>query len=236
MDYPPVAIMLFTYRRFSTAVRTLGALRTHLSYSGRVHVHIADDGSPPLLDGTPHGEALMLEAAKWAASVSRTDSEQHGYGASYNRATQVTHEIAEILLPLEDDWELQRPLHLDPLVETLLGKYEVACIRMGYVGYTQELRGRFIPTPAGQMLLFDPLSPEPHVFAGHARLETRQFERSVGAWPEMVPAGATEFEVSHREAARRGVAWPLDVIKPSEGLFAHIGAEAYNTHQPGSES
>jgi len=235
MDWPDIGVMLFTYRRFSTAERTLGSVLGNLLYSGSLRVHIADDGSPPLSSGGDHAETLRQIAGGFPNVISATSSNsgQHGYGASYNLATQVMHLDCSILLPLEDDWELTAPLDLDPLVETLLDPaHGIECIRMGYIGYTQELRGTLVPTPAGHMLRFDPASPEPHVLAGHPRLETREFERRVGPWPELRPAGETEFIVCHRPQARTGVAWPLDVLRPSEHRCAHIGAEALGEHMP----
>jgi hypothetical protein len=234
-EWPDIGVMLFTYKRFVTAERTLRSVLGNLRYSGGLRVHIADDGSPPLEDGGDHAETLRQIAGGFASVISATasNSGQHGYGASYNLATQVVHLDCPILLPLEDDWELRSALDIDALVETLLDPaYGIECIRMGYIGYTQQLRGEFVPTPAGQMLRFDPSSPEPHVLAGHPRLETREFERRVGPWPEMLPAGQTEFVVCHRSEARRGVAWPLDVLRPSEHRFAHIGAEGLGEHQP----
>ena len=72
-------------------------------------------------------------------------------------------------------------------------------------------------------LALDPDSPEPHVFAGHPRLELAEWERYVGPWPEGLAAGPTEFEVAHRREARMGVAWPIDLIKPTGDAFVHIG-------------
>jgi hypothetical protein len=234
-DWPDLGVMLFTYKRLSTAERTLRALCERAHYSGRLRLHIADDGSPEVAPDLSQAEALRQIAGGYEQVYAATaaNSGQHGYGASYNLATQIMHVDCAVLLPLEDDWELTAPLDLDPLVETLLDPaHGIECIRMGYIGYTQELRGTLVPTPAGHMLRFDPASPEPHVLAGHPRLETREFERRVGPWPELRPAGETEFIVCHRPQARTGVAWPLDVLRPSEHRFAHIGAEGLGEHMP----
>lgn len=246
--WPTLGVMVFTYNRFEVARRTIDALLTHAHYSGPLRLHIADDGSPPVGE-IPYLEALGRAAIKHPRAVNShvvvtaANSGQRGYGASYNLATQIMHSECPVLMPLEDDWELQRPLDLDPLVRVLLDGVSaprehgftaepIRCIRLGYIGYTNALRGEFVPTPAGQMLLLDAESPERHVFAGHARIETRDFERSVGPWPEMLPAGEVEFEIAGRHAARRGVAWPLDVVGGSGGLFAHIGSVEYGEHTP----
>jgi hypothetical protein len=71
--------------------------------------------------------------------------------------------------------------------------------------------------------LLDGDSPEPHVFAGHPRLETVGYQRRVGEWPEGLLPGETEFSVAHYQWARMGVVWPMDLVKPSGDLFCHIG-------------
>jgi hypothetical protein len=248
-EWPTVAIVLLTYVPFDHpergvgAERTLRALLDNLHYSGPLGVHIADDGSP----GAGYRERLRTIAGGYASVdwTGVTNAERGGYGRSYNLATQSVHHTAEYVMPIEDDWMLTRPLNLDPLVETLMPSGRLAglaewlnpieCIRLGYIGFTQRLRGEFLHTPAGTMILIDPDSPEPHVFAGHVRIETREFERRIGPWPEGLSAGATEFAVSHRPASRAGVAWPLDLgpaSQRSDSLFTHTGSVGLGEIEP----
>lgn len=250
-DLPAVAVVLYTYDRLSTAQQTLAALCAYLRYDGPLVLHIADDGSPDLLDDdsedtTPYVEALrqFAEGAMLGTSEVQTSlSVRMGYGGSYNAASQITHTYADVLLPLEDDWELSRPFDITPLVRALEDP-RVNCIRLGYIGYTQALRGEIIDVTIegdhlGKFLLFDPESPERHVFAGHPRLETRAFQKAIGPWPERIQAGQTEFDVSGRPAAREGVVWPLDLGIPGsqrqDSLFRHIGADGKGEIDPAAE-
>ena len=235
-SWPTLGVMLLTYKRYEVAERCLRALLEKARYSGPLWVHIADDGSPPVDHGCEQAEELRLIAGGYpqVAQATSSNSGQRGYGASFNLATQRLHLGCEVIMPMEDDWELQRPLDLDPLVMILHDTgLPIDVIRLGYLGFTQELRGQFLHTEAGVMALLDPASTEPHVAAGHVRLETREYERRVGAWPEGLPAGRTEWEWCRRAEAREGVAFPLDLIHPArDPLFAHIGAERLNEHQP----
>lgn len=220
MDYPPFCLLLLTYDRKDYAVRTLRSALDSLSYSGPVSVHIADDGS-----GEAYQQELHAIAGGYANvdSVCVTDSQRGGYGRNYNLALQAIHTHSEIVLPLEDDWELVQPLDLDPLVEAL-SEGAFGCIRLGYIGYTQELRGSFLRQSGRMYIALDPDSPEPHVWAGHPRLETREWQRKVGPWPEGVhDPGTTEFMVAQTREAREGVVWPVDLVHPRGNLFAHIG-------------
>lgn len=232
MKWPTVAVVLFTYNRREYAQRTLEAFFLRARYSGNWHLHIADDGSDP-----SYSRALQEVAASYKQgplTMTSSNSQRGGYGASYNLATQKLHDQYQILLPLEDDWELTRYFDFDPLVRALMDGV-ANCIRMGYVGWTQELRGRFVKHEEAHLtyLELDGGSPETHVFAGHPRLETRWFERSVGPWPEGIPAGETEMVVANRPEARVGVVWPCDLIHPRGDLFAHIGT--YKAGEVGEE-
>ncbi|KKM85065.1 hypothetical protein LCGC14_1292780 [marine sediment metagenome] len=245
MSDPAVALMILTYEPAGetprgTAERVLRASLDLMRYSGPLNVHIADDGSDAF-----HRERLCEIAGGYGqvGTVGVTNAERRGYGASYNLASQAVHTGADVLIVLEDDWLLTRDLDLDPLVETLVENrtqephdpHYIGMIRLGYIGFTQDLRGGLVHTPAGIMLRLDPKSAEPHVPAGHARIETVEYERAVGPWTEGLPPGQTEFDWCKREPARRGVAWPLDYGPASmtaQSLFAHIGARELGEVEP----
>jgi len=215
-----IGVMLLTYERTDYALETLEGLNSYLRTSEPVHLHIADDGSRQ-----EHWEKVLNYAQRltWVARLTTSNSGRQGYGANYNLGTQAIHQDCDIILPLEDDWRLVRDLRLDPLAAMLRNDPRVSCIRLGYIGWTQPLRGEFFASQGQTLLLLDPDSPEPHVFAGHPRLETREYERRVGPWPTGLRAGETEFAITHRAAARQGVVWPADLIHPRGDLFAHIG-------------
>jgi hypothetical protein len=227
MNYPDLAIILLTYggtaERQMYAERTLRSTLDRVRYSGDLFVHIADDGSPQV-----YRESLfeMARCHPRANGVSVTNAERGGYGRNYNLATQVVHTFAEIVLPLEDDWGLVTDLNLDPLVEALYDP-RIGCIRLGYLGFTRDdFRGRLVHVAGGTYFLIDPDNDEPHVFAGHPRLESAAWEREVGPWPEdpgLTP-GETEFSVCHRPKARERVAWPTHLARTDGAdVFGHIG-------------
>lgn len=229
-----VCILLLTYEdgHRCTAERTLRAALDNIRYSGTLNVHIADDGS---VDG--HVAALRAIAGGYhhIGTVGSTDAGRRGYGASYNLATQQIHIANEMVLVLEDDWELSRHLDIDPLVQVLMHTDDVASIRLGYLGFTRPIYGEVIHSPAGPLLYLDPDCDEPHIASGHPRLELADYERAVGPWAEGIAPGATEFDWCRRPAARRGVVWPLDLGPASQradSLFRHIGAHGLGELEP----
>ena len=196
-----------------------------------LRLHIADDGSDP-----QHVRELIEIARKYDIEPTVTNALRGGYGKSYNLSCQVLHAHNDLILPLEDDWELIRPLKLEYLVRALDQKNEIQSIRLGYLGITQALIGTVIFRAGMTYLLFDQNSPEPHIFCGHPRIETVEYQQSIGSWPEGIGAGSTEWDIAHRDASRIGVAWPLDIGLPASqdwgAIFAHIGSVSFNGEIP----
>lgn len=215
-----VAVVLLTYNRLEYAKRTLRALARNLeSFEHIFRFHIASDG-----DSSTYIEELrgVLEAEGHIDSITVSNSDHGGYGRNYNLAMQTVHDVATWIMPIEDDWELLRAFNPDSIIRDM-EDLDIGCARLGYMGYTQELRCSLAYGTCGHWLRFDPASAEPHVFAGHPRIESRMWSRMVGPWTEGLLPGETEFEVSHRKPARTGVAWPVDRVKLCGDLFAHIG-------------
>jgi hypothetical protein len=226
-----IVLTLYTYNpggplgdaRQRYAEATLAAAFKHLKSSEPIWCHIADDGSAP-----EYRSHLWDLAGAYAGDLrSISNSERRGYGGNYNQASWFTHQLADVsaLLHLEDDWVLTRDLDLDPLVTVLKNEPRIGMIRMGWIGYTHPLRAEFVWTQGQHYLLLDPQSPSQYVFSGGPRLETVDWARSVGPWPEGLPAGETELAVCGRPAARQGVAWPIEIVGPQGHLWEHIGTE-----------
>ena len=215
-----VCVVLYTHmrqeERFLYAQRTLASL-LNLSWHDNLRLHVADDNSPP-----DRLEALVQQAEDmFFQKVTASHAGGTGYGGSHNLATQTTHLAAEVLLPLEDDWELKYPLDLDPYTRMLTEPDGfVRCVRMGYLGWTQDLRGTFAKAAGQNVIRLDPDSPERHVAAGHPRLETREYQQAIGPWLEHENAGAVEHDWCGRPQARQGVVWPVG-LAPT--LWVHIG-------------
>jgi GT2 family glycosyltransferase len=221
-----LTIVLFTYSptvdgpRAGYALRTLRSVLDNLKTTATLKVHIADDGSAP-----GHVENLRALAGSYGQvlTVGSTNADRQGYGASYNLATQATHSGSDYILPLEDDWELPHPLYVDRYLDAL-DRGIFGCIRLGYLGVTQTLEAHVVKIDSYAYWLLHPDSAEPHLFAGHPRLETVGWQRQMGAWEEGLEPGPTEWSVAMR--VRDGIVWPAD-----GGHFAHIGTIQARTDQ-----
>lgn len=231
-----VAVNFLTYSpeighpRVQYAEKCLRALLVNLKYrDGELLWHIADDGS-----FYGHVENLIDICREFGVSPTISATGHHGYGANMNHATQILHSIADIVIPIEEDWEIVRPFDISDLVDVLMvprdeqdNDNDISCIRLGYLGWSNKVTGWLVQTAAQTFFRFDENSQEVHIFAGHPRIETVEFEKRVGPWPEGLRPGYTEMEVCNRPASRVGVAWPMDAgINASQdyaNLFSHIG-------------
>lgn len=211
-----ITAVLLTYNRYDYAEHTLKCFLERIHYSGELALHIADDGSPG-----DYVDRLRYCAGCYSklVGVSHSITDRRGYGGNYNVATQVVHPISDYVMPIEDDWELTRNLDLDPFVADLEST-DYGCIRMAYVGWTQDLLAKFVGINGRMYLNLLPESKELHVFSGHPRLEKVSWQRRLGVWPENAKPGDTEIAVCFRKESREGVLWP---IWQCPNIFEHIG-------------
>lgn len=215
-----LAVVLLTYNRLEYTKQTMESFYRHVT--PKPHLHIADDGSP----GGYVTKLVDFAKKIGVPSVTVSNSERGGYGRNVNLASQYTHTYADYVFMLEDDWELLRPLDLNALAGDLDALPQIDCIRLGYLSWTQPMWGQLYAGPTYKYLLLNGDSPEPHVFAGHPRLERVSYQREVGPWPEGLDPNQTEFAIAHNRRARWGVAWPLgNDGREGYGYFAHIGTE-----------
>lgn len=216
-----VTLLLLTYNRLDYAKETLRSVLDNIKTTHPLVVHIADDGSP---EGYTDELRELAGGYAHVDGITVTNAERGGYGHNYNLAMQIIHQHSLYCVVAEDDWRLCKPLDLDPLLNCLDVSSEIGCIRLGYIGFTQELRGKIVDILGSKYLVFDPNSFEPHVFAGHPRVEAVVWQKEVGEWPTGLAPGTTEFAVCHKLAARKRVAWPM-FNDPDNSIFQHIGAE-----------
>lgn len=241
-----LAVVLLTAHRLDYALRTAESTARNLRHDGPVHWHIADDGDDDeymraIAEAITMGRRGAVTAE---TGVTVTNAEGRGYGASFNLASQVVHQVADYVLPLEDDWELLRPLDTTPIMRMLAcgghqsrdewqwavpppDDFYAQSVRLGYLGYQWPIDAHLFKTDESLWMALDPTSPDQNVAAGHPRIETVAYQRSVGPWDEGLNPGATELGWVQRPAARRGVVWPLTLVSLANSvtgdMFAHIG-------------
>jgi len=239
-----LAVVLLTAHRVGYAVTTAFTTARNLRHDGPVHWHIADDGDDEgYIEDVKRG---IREGAERNVPITVTNAEGRGYGASFNLASQVVHQVADYVLPLEDDWELLRELDTSTIMRMLAcgghqdrrgwqwavpppDDFYAQSVRLGYLGYQWPIDAHLFKTDESLWMALDPASRDQNVAAGHPRIETVAYQRAVGPWDEGLNPGATELGWVQRPAARQGVVWPLTLVSLANSvtgdLFAHIGTE-----------
>lgn len=213
----PITIILLTYRRTETALRTIAAARHYLRYPD-LRWYVADDGSPE-----EHVQAVC-EAV--SPDLWGYHTERRGYGANANAAWDKANDVSALSLWLEDDWELRQPLDLWPYAALLMESAEIGMVRLGNLNL--DIRGR---TWAHGGQVYWKLDREPHiegtpVFTGHPSLRHRRYREAYGDYPTGLVPGDTELAYAYQfrtgSPDAPGIVWPADY--PAGGFFGHIGS------------
>ena len=97
-----LVIVFLTKKRLAYAQQSIRSL-TKLKTQEKIHFHIADDGSGE--DYQTDITIAVKETLGEGTPVTLSDSHDKGYGANYNAATLITHNLAnaDVILPIEDD-------------------------------------------------------------------------------------------------------------------------------------
>jgi glycosyltransferase involved in cell wall biosynthesis len=211
----PIVIVLQTFKRTDVALRTIAAARQYLHYPD-LRWYVADDGSPQA-----HVDAVI--EALGDAPIIGLHSERRGYGGNINAAIQAAHDVAALVLPLEDDWELIAPLDLYPYAALLMEREDIAMVRLGYLN--PGIRGECV---AHSGALYWKLDHEPAehwqlAFTGHPSLRHRRYRQAYGDYPTGLGPGDTElaYAYQYRVGSGPAIVWPA--AYPPNGLFSHIG-------------
>lgn len=151
-------------------------------------------------------------------------SERISYGAGANRAVQAGLQLGDLVLMLEDDWELSRKLDIWKFAALTMERPDVGMVRMGYLN--QGLSGKVF-AHAGSLYwsLNDEQSREysSFAFAGHPSVIHRHFFDKFGTYPERWQPGETELKMCWQVSASYGpkIVWPAEM--GAAGPFGHIG-------------
>lgn len=212
-EYPPVIVLLVTYRRLALALETIKSVKERLIYPN-IGFHIADDGS-----GSEYVDRLVNEiGAEYSIEV--TDAKRAGVGASMNMGIEAVLNRADLWLHLEDDWVLPRPLDLVPCVELLVANVQVGMVRLGRL--SGGLRG---VTFAGANKLWWEMERnfDSYVFTGNPSLRHRRFRDAYGAYAAGLKPGETELNYCNAFNTHEGPSIVYPAWLTYLDTFQHIG-------------
>lgn len=217
MSQPVLWILLTTYRRTEECLQTVQALKQNLIY-GNIGWVVVDDGT-----GGNHLRDIVEEIG-YSYTIIRRELRE-GVGANMNWGLrQIFDRGDELILTMEDDWILDRPVDMEPYVNLLINHEKYGMVRFGYLA--ANLLG-YLVSEEGK--LFWRLEPngETYRFAGHPSLRHKRFFDHYGFYAEGLSPGGNELSMCHKVNVNPTgpyIVYPADCGQ--WGFFGHIGSES----------
>lgn len=212
-NWPPVIILLITYRRLPLALATVRSIKERLIYPN-IGWHIADDGS-----GGDYIQRIIDEIGP-SYSIKVSDAARGGVGKSMNLGIAGCLNRADLWLHLEDDWILPRPLELAPCVHLLNDNAGIGMVRLGRL--QANMRASSFSS-VGHIWWALQKKSEPYIFTGNPSLRHRRFHETYGPYVEGLSPGHTEVSYCSQFNEKEGpsIVWPAWIS--CEETFQHIG-------------
>ena len=217
-EWPKMAACLVTYQRTEYAIRTVVSFCKNLIYPNLAW-YLGDDGSH---EG--HVLAIMAALESHEATVFGSHSHKMGPGPSWNEAIKNCLEQCDLILWIEDDWELQNPIDVTRYVKLLMDVSEVGMIRLGYMAVGLDLHSKGYD---GTHYLKVEKS-QPYAYSGNPSIRHKRYFDSYSWYPSAPGINPGECEIWHDNKVRMEegpeIWWPLDLPNCGwGGGFGHIG-------------
>lgn len=222
MNLPQIAIVMVTYKRTELAIKTVKSVCENLVYPKELRQwYVADDGSP-----WEHMQAIQNELVTHNELMYGYHNEKFGEGYNagkgWNRGLIKGYEVSPIILFLEDDWLLERPLDITPYVKLLVEREDIGLVRLGHLAVGNDVS--IVGYDGVHYLEY--LRGKQYCYSGNPHLRHRRFNEAYGMFAEDRNPGNMELAVdaefqAHPEGPK---IWrPADI--PGWGIFGHLGTE-----------
>ena len=213
-----LTVVLLTYKRTDYAVRTIQAVSARLQYPNWGW-YISDDGSDAL-----HHETVWEACIATDRPIVGHHNGALSYGGGANAALDVAFRQGQLVLMLEDDWELTRPFDIWKYAAVLMERPDIGMVRTGYLN--TGLGATLISHSGSQYWILDDSESKhhsSHAFAGHPAIIHQRFFDSYGWYPERWQPGETELRMCWHVTSIEGpvIVWPAEL--GAAGPWAHIG-------------
>lgn len=225
MNMPPITISIITYDRPVEVKRTIQALRDHLKYSGLLHWHLADDGSPS-------GYIPDIKAAFPDIEFTVTVTHRKGWGINAN--TAIRSIASDYIFFCEDDYVARRDINLTHGILLMEKDTNIGLVRYdGLAGHTLNLELREYKQNG---IRFDYLniehdSPHLNVYSHRPHLKHKRFHEAYGTYPEGLSLADTESGFAHHVKDTPDGPKLTALADGIERAFDHIGKSRQGTSE-----
>jgi glycosyltransferase involved in cell wall biosynthesis len=247
MDWPPVWLLIATFKRTEIAIKSIASIKKHLIYPN-LHWHICDDGSRETDDDTNRWHVgVLAEAIGGDVTWNEMDT-PHGkfnLGGATNGGLRVAMEAGcNIYLIICDDDALGEPWDIRPWVDLLdsydnMGAFRCAHLSEGlgvmidsYVA--PRLDKRFVVgRTVRDWSIKNPWKPQCYINIYDTIIYHRRFFNAYGMFPEHLHPGLTETgfcaQYSHSPLGENGPAVFIPLGNAPGSPWVHIG-KGYGSH------
>lgn len=213
-NYPDVTLQICTFRRPKEIRLTIEALRTHVRYPGTLRWLVCDDASGgTYLEDLRRDYPFLQCVSTPPRKDDKPDPALHGWGNNVNNGLGKIN--TEFILFTEDDYVLQAPLDLTPLVALMLVNQSIGYARLdGIVGHRltahmaesdlslllphyMQSTGMALPGKCCYWLL-DYRSQETWLYSNRPHFKHVRFHKYYGLYPTGRKLGATEEAFAHQ--------------------------------------
>jgi glycosyltransferase involved in cell wall biosynthesis len=225
-----VTVIIPTYNRPEILKDTINRIAFNLVYDGVVDICIGNDG-----DRLPHISDIHTRDS--VVNVYVLDGPKRGLGANLNMLIKATD--SELILQMDDDHYLERPLNINQYAEQLLKNQipHIDWIRL-FLGTEEDLNNddpfyKFRAYLWERYWVLNPWEgPELYLPSNRPHIKNKNFHRKIGMYQEGLKLGETETEFCSRyldymqddtvdDEDQTFVAIP--VAAPSFDTWKHVG-------------
>jgi len=209
-----IGCLLLTFNRTEYALKTIDALNKNW-LGPNLKWYIADNGSTQ-----EHIAAIRERIGE--GNIVGFHSRVCDPAVSWNMGLDALFTNYDVILQMEDDWEMLRPLDATVWVETLRQQQDLGMIRMGNISI--NLSGITKGDPFGTYVHLEMDFRSDYCYSGGPHLKHKRFHESYGTYMPGLNQGDIELDMNSRVMRiRKSKIWiPLDHVG-TWGLFGHIG-------------
>lgn len=214
-----IAVVLVTHNRLKYSIPTVDFVCKNLHFNGEIGWYVGDDSGE--IDGV---KEIIKVIEKNKLPIIGYHCEDftpgnHFCGTSWNFAQSKGWEWADIILWLEDDWELKKPLDITPYFKILVENKGVGMIRLGHLPVGSDLHS--VGYDGIHYLRYEKTTS--YAYSGNPALKHKRFYNAYGDFPMSAHPGNIEvaFDIHVRQTSGPEIWWPVDL--GGYGVFSHIG-------------
>ena len=194
-----ITVLIPTYNRPETVMKTVDLLNTNLVFDGSVRILIGDDGDEKhaVLSFPYHSRS-----GRWPSNVTVLDSPKRGLGSNLNFL--LANAKSDVVLQMDDDHWLVESLDVNQYYDDLVyGHIGIGWIRL-FLGEREDYYGnqagyyKFTAKNVGPYWYLMPRTTELYIPSNRPHLKLKAFHEMYGYYLEDIKLGHTEEAFCHQ--------------------------------------